>query len=100
MLPDKELEHLRVRLEKTLNTKIRPKKIKAIRVNPTAQWQPPLYIEVDGYCRNLEKGSPNEKIIAIFEAVSFIVCTPERGFDNDLPYFFSREDVRQVIEVE
>ncbi|MCD6161200.1 MAG: hypothetical protein J7K40_02160 [candidate division Zixibacteria bacterium] len=80
--------------------RIRRKKIKAIRVNSSFHWQPPLYIEVDSYCRNLEKDSPNEKIIAIFEATSFLVCTSDRGYNKGLPYFFGREDVRQVVPMD
>jgi hypothetical protein len=37
-------------------------------------------------------------VLAVFEAVSFIVCTPERGVETGLPIFFAREDVREVIE--
>ena len=101
MLSDDKLETLRLKLENSMKgVKIRRKKIKAIRVNSSFHWQPPLYIEVDSYCKNLEKDSPNEKIIAIFEAASFMVCTYERGYNKGLPYFFGREDVRQVVAMD
>ena len=99
MLTDNELEKLRLRLEKRLKVKIRQKRIKAIQVNSSFHWQPPLYIAVDGLCANMEKDSPPEEIIAIFEHASFIVITPDRGLkDRSLPYFFARQDVREVIE--
>lgn len=99
MLAAKEYNELKSRLEKELRIKIRDKKIKAIKVNSSHHWQPPLYIEIDGWCDNLEKDSPLEKIIAIFEHASFLVVTPERGLSpGTLPYFFSRQDVQEVIE--
>ena len=98
MLPDIELKLLRDRLEKGMNVKIRPKKIEAIHVNSASHWQPPLYIKVGEKCANLEKDSLPENIIAIFESITFLVCTPDRGIDNNLPYFFAKEDVTQVVE--
>ena len=99
MLTEDELENLRQRLEKRLKLKIRRKRIKAIRVNSSFHWQPPLFISVGGLCANMEKDSPPEEIVAIFEHASFIVITPDRGLtDNTLPYFFARQDVKEVIE--
>jgi len=99
MLNDDELNDLRLRLEKRLKTKIRAKRIKAIRVNSSFHWQPPLFIAVDGLCSNMEKDSPPEEIIAIFEHASFTVITPNRGYTDDtLPYFFARQDIKEVIE--
>jgi hypothetical protein len=99
MLNETEYEQLRTRLEKQLRIKIRDKRIRAIRVNSSFHWQPPLHIEVDKRCANLERNTPPEKIIAIFEHASFVVITLERGFkENSLPYFFARQDVQEVIE--
>ena len=99
MLNDSDYEALKARLEQQLQVKIRTKRIKAIKVNSSFHWQPPLSIEVDGWCGMLEKDTPPERIIAIFEHASFIVVTLERGYaDNTLPYFFTRQDVQQVIE--
>ena len=96
MLSLEELNRLREDLEKSLGAKIRPRKIKGSRVNSAYHWQPPLHIRVGGYCSDLEKDSPKEKIVAIFEATTFLVCTPERGLSGTLPYFFSKQDVQQV----
>ncbi|MCP4633680.1 MAG: hypothetical protein GY855_12195 [candidate division Zixibacteria bacterium] len=100
MLTDIELEELRQSLEKALEIKIRPKKIKAIDVNPSAHWQPRMYIEVGKSYANLEKDSPPEKVEAILDSSTFLVCTRERGINTTLPYFFIREDVKQVFEME
>lgn len=98
MLTDDELNDLRLRLEKSLKTKIRAKRIKAILVNSSFHWQPPLFIAVGGLCSNMEKDSPPEEIIAIFEHASFVVVTPDRGYtDKTLPYFFARQDIKEVI---
>ncbi|MBD3170354.1 MAG: hypothetical protein GF307_12795 [candidate division Zixibacteria bacterium] len=100
MLSDEEFESLRNRLEESLEVRIRPKKIKAIYVNSMHHWQPPMTIEVGKYARGLEKDSPSELVLAIFEATTFLVCTQARGIDKPLPYFFTREDVRRVYEFE
>ena len=99
MLSDSEYVNLKARLESELHVKFREKRIKALKVNSSFHWQPPLFIEVDGWCAMLEKDTPAEQIIAIFEHASFIVITAARGFaGNTLPYFFARQDVLQVIE--
>jgi len=98
MLTDKEREDLRQHLQERLHLKIREKRIKAIRVNSGNHWQKPMRIEVGGWCANLEKDTPPEEILAIFEHASFVVITPDRGMkEGTLPYFFGRQDVRQVI---
>lgn len=97
MLSDNELAALREQLETTLKAKIKPRVIKAIHVNSAYHWQPPMWIEIGKRARNLERDSPSEEIIAIFESVSFMVCTATRGTAQTPPYFFAREDVRQVI---
>jgi hypothetical protein len=98
MLTDEERDKLAKRLEKELELTIRPKKIRAIKINSSNHWQPPMTITVGETARNLEKDSPAEEVVAIFEAVTFLVCTRERGGDSGLPYFFLREDVRRVWE--
>jgi hypothetical protein len=97
-LSDEDREELRKRLQERLHRDIRPRRIKALRVNSAHHWQPPLYVEVGNYCKHLEKNAPPMLVLAIFEAVTFLVCTPERGVDAGLPVFFTREDIRQVIE--
>jgi len=99
MLSEIEYKDLKSRLEKELKVKIKDKKIKALKINSSFRWQPPLYAEVDGWCAMLEKDSPPDKILAIFEHHSFIIITPDRGLKSGtLPYFFAREDIREVIE--
>lgn len=98
MLEKEEWNKLKNELAVRMKTKIRDKYIKAIHVNSANHWQPPLYIEVNQYCQNLEKDSPKEKIVAIFDATVFLVVTEERGLNQTMPYFFARTDVTQVIE--
>jgi hypothetical protein len=59
-----------------------------------------MRIEVGRTYSELEPGSPLEKVLAIFESVSFLVCTERRGIAEGLPYFFAREDVRRVERIE
>jgi len=99
MLTSEEIESIRVRLNNSIKTKIRPRRIRAIRVNPTSQLLPPLFIEVGKVCRNLEAGAPPEEVLAIFESSTFLVITRSRGLNNNLPYFFSKEDVHEVMEM-
>jgi hypothetical protein len=83
-------------LEATLKAPIRPKRIKAITVNPSSHDLPKMRIEVGSYQANLESERSAELVIGIFETTLFVVCTPERGGLQGLPYFFARQDVRRV----
>ena len=98
MLPPDELEHLRQRLMIDFHLKIRTKRIRAIKVNSSYHWQPPLFIEVGKMCSHLEQNGPAERIVAIFESTAFLVCTRDHGVEKGMPHFFSRQDVRNVIE--
>jgi hypothetical protein len=95
-----ELEELRLNLDRQLKPAIRKRRIKAIKVNSAYRWQPPLFIEVGKECAHLQpEGSP-ELIVAIFESSTFVVVTPDHGYKKGLPYFFAKEDVQQVIEID
>ena len=96
-LSDEELEAIRVRLEKAIRAPVKTRRIKALKVNSSLRWQPPLHIRVGHRCAHLEQDRPPEKVLAILEAPSFMVITHERGYTNNLPYFFAREDVREVV---
>jgi hypothetical protein len=99
MLTSEELHRLRQRLAEELRAPVKARAIRAIRVNSAQHWQPPLIIEVGRICRHLEKGAPPEKVMAILESTTFMVCTSGRGLlEGSSPYFFAREDVRQVVE--
>ncbi|MBU0984616.1 MAG: hypothetical protein KKA42_12135 [candidate division Zixibacteria bacterium] len=99
-LTDEQVEALRLRLQEKYGVAVRSKRIRAIRLNSACRWQPPLYIEVGTYCGPLEQDGPNELILAIFEATTFIVCTPDHGVDSGMPHFFAKEDVHQVVAAE
>lgn len=99
-LTDDELERMRQRLAKAVRATVSSKKIRAIRVNSSEHWQPPLYIEVGRTCAHLERDSKPETVLAIFEAPSFMVVTAQRGLTNNLPYFFAKSDVREVIALD
>lgn len=98
-VPDeKKRAEIKARLEKLTRTRVRPKKIKAITVNPSNHHLPKMTIEVGKICKTLEPDAPPEKVLAIFEAALFLVVTESRGFSGGLPYFFFRGDVRDVEE--
>jgi len=98
MLTKDEWNHLKDDLARRMNTKIRDKHIRAIKINSAYHWQPPMLIEVGKTAVGLEKDSPKETVIAIFDATVFLVVTEERGRGDTLPYFFARSDVTRVIE--
>lgn len=99
MLSNDQYKDLRARLEKRMGVKIRPKKIKAITVNPANHKLPKMHIIVGEEYKNLEPEAPLEKVLAIFEATVFMVCTRERGVEKGIPYFFAREDVLKVEKI-
>ncbi len=98
MLNRPEWKKLKDDLARRMNIKIRDKYIRAIHVNSAYHWQPPMYIEVGRESMGLEKDSPKELVLAIFDATVFLVVTEARGLKDSLPYFFSRSDVTRVIE--
>jgi hypothetical protein len=89
-------DEIQAYLETNFEISIKERRIKAITVNPTQQALPPLDIAVGRKCANLEPAAPPELVLAIFDATTFLVCTPDRGAGRGLPYFFAREDVRRV----
>ncbi len=98
MISDEERLKIQAYLEGSVLGKVRDRKIKSIRVNMSYRQQPYLIIEVGKYYSDLEPGAPNQQVIAIFESDSFLVCTRERGAGQGLPYYFIRENVREVRE--
>jgi hypothetical protein len=98
VIPDEERDRIKTYLEGVVLGKIRDRKIRSIRVNMSYKRRPNLVIEVGKQYSDLEPGAPFQQVVAIFESDSFLVCTPERGAGAGLPYYFVREDVREVKE--
>jgi len=96
MISEERREKIRADLEKSLGVAVRKKPIKSIGVNPRQRSIPKMIIEVGSKYRDLEPGSPQEEIIAIFESTLFCVCTESRGTGGNPPYYFLREDVFSV----
>jgi len=96
MIPDDQYEKMRAAVEKLIDVKVSAKKIKSIGVNPRARHLPKFKIEVDCTYSDLEPNAPAEKILAIYEATLFCVCTENRNGIDAPPYFFLREDVYSV----
>lgn len=96
MISDEEREKIKEYLEGYVQGKVREKKIKSMRVNMSYKGRPYVVIEVGKYYSDLEPGAPREQVIAIFESESFLVCTRERGAMHGPPYYFIRENVREV----
>ncbi len=100
MLDEARYEEIKGYIEKLTGQKVHAKKISAIGVNPPYHGQPKRLIEVGNIYADLEPGAPPEEILAIYESKSFCVCTAERGALKGLPYFFTRDTVYEVIEME
>jgi len=100
MLSIEEIDELRHKLATSFEVNIRPRRIKVLKINSSYHWQPPLYIEVGKRCANLAQNSPPEEVIAIFEATTFMVCTPGHGYPDGLPYLFAKEDAHLVVEMD
>ena len=89
-------EALRLKLQERMEVRIRSKPIRAINVNSSYHWQPPMHIEVGRSYANLEFETPPDKVLAIFESTVFLVCTLTRGVEKGFPYMFARTDVTLV----
>lgn len=97
MLSPEEFETLRQKLEKLYHERVLDRRIEAIRVNSGYRWQPALHIEVGKHCAHLTPDGPPEKIVAIFESRSYLVCTPDHGVERGSPHIFTRVDVKEVV---
>ncbi len=100
MLDEARYNEIKRYIEKLTGQKIRDKRIRALGVNPPYHGVPKRLIEVGKSYTDLEPGSPPEEILAIYESKSFCVCTAERGALTGLPYFFTRDSIYKVIEME
>lgn len=100
MLDYDQWESLRRKIDEALKPPVKRRRIKAIKVNSSYHWQPPLYIEVGKKVAYLEPDGGSEEIIAIYESTTFLVVTPEHGYRSGLPHFFAKEDVQRVVEME
>ena len=91
-----EREEIRKYLEQLLGQKMKDKPVRAIGVNTRYHSQPKMLIEEGNFYSDLEPGAPRERVIAIFEAAFFCVCTASRGTGEGMPYLFHRQDVYHV----
>lgn len=98
-MDDREYQRIKEYIENLTGQKISSKKIMALGVNPPYHGQPKRLIEVGKFYAELEPGAPLEEVVAIFESKSFCVCTPDRGAGRGLPYFFTRDTVYLVKEM-
>ena len=98
MLDPEQFEQVRQKLEAKYNEAVSGRRIRGLRVNSSYRWQPPLNIQVGEYCSHLTPDGPPEKILAIYESRSFLVCTAEHGIEQGSPYIFTRADVKGVID--
>ena len=87
-------------LAKLMRSPVRDKRIKAIEVNPLYHGSSRRSIEVGQHYADLEPGAPSQLVVAIFESNSFLVCTPERGYGEGVPYIFTRQEVKGVEKEE
>lgn len=95
-LTDSEYDEIKRYLEKFVDGKIRSRKIMSIRVLMSYKGKPSVTIEVGKYYDELEPDAPREQILAIFESESFLAVTKSRGALEGPPYYFIRENVREV----
>jgi hypothetical protein len=94
LLSPEEFEATRLQLEKMYHEKVLDRRVRSIRVNSSYRWQPQMTIEVGKFASHLTPDGPPEKIVAIYESRSFLVCTPGHGFEGGRPYIFPRTDVK------
>ena len=85
-------------LEKLFGKPVSRKPIRGIEVNPPYHGQGRLYVMVGERCADLEPGAEAETVVAIFESMSYLVCTAERGAGQGMPYIFTRDAVLRVDE--
>ncbi|MCF7811798.1 hypothetical protein K9N50_12515 [bacterium] len=96
MISEEEYQRIKTYLSEGLGIKIHDSRIRSIKVNPMQRWQPKLHIQVGNFYNDLNINRNPEQALAIFESMSFCVCTPENGGGKGQPYFFTRQEVLEV----
>ena len=79
MINDEKREEIRKYLERLFGQKVESSIITSITVNPPYYGQNKRTIQIDNVYSDLEPDQPPEKVLAIFESKSFLVCTADRG---------------------
>ena len=103
MKPEDVREGIRKFVEETMGGKVNGREIKAIWVHPRSEHKriyDDIKIEVGKYLDNRMSDTPNEKVMAIFESNTFLVCTPNRGVLRGMPYLYGKEEVYKVEEMD
>lgn len=96
-------EGIRKFVAETMRWKVNSREIKTIWVHPRSEHKriyDDIKIEVGQYLDNRMSDTPNEKVMAIFESDTFLVCTPNRGVLRNLPYLYGREEVYKVEDMD
>ncbi len=102
MEPEDVREGVRKFVEQTMGN-VKSREIKAIWVQPRAEHKriyDDIKIEVGEYLDNRMSDTPNEKVVAIFESFTYLVCTPNRGVLRGTPYLYGKEEVYKVEEMD
>jgi hypothetical protein len=95
-LSEDDCEAIRGYLEDFIGGRIRNRRIASIRVLMSYKGRPSVTIRVGRFYDDLEPEAPREQILAIFESESFLAVTNSRGALTGPPYYFTRENVREV----
>jgi len=95
-------EGIRKFAEETMGVKVNNREIKSIWVHPRSEHKriDDIKIEVGKYLDNRMSDTQNEKVMAIFESNTFLVCTPNRGVLRGMPYLYGKEEVYKVEEMD
>ena len=99
---EKMREDIRKFAEKTTGWTVSNRRIKAIWVHPHPSHHK-IYnvkIEIGKYLDSRMSDTPNEEVMAIFESNAFLVCTPNRGVLQGMPYLYGKEEVYELEEIE
>jgi hypothetical protein len=89
-------EEMAAYLEKLFGKPVSRRPIRRIEVNPPFHGQGRRFVTVGELSADLEPGAPSETVLAIFESMSYLVCTAERGAGKGMPYIFTRDAVVRV----
>ena len=96
-------EGIRKFVEETMGGKVNSREIKAIWAHPRSGHKRiygDIKIKVGNYLDNRMSDTPNEKVMAIFESNTFLVCTPNKGVLRGMPYLYGKEEVYKVEEMD